>query len=200
MNRVMKKKTGIHIENWWIIIALFIIHCSLFISPVRAQTFTERLQQDRSGAGKVTVTHSTDIDNLVNGVEPADTTKDARLTPHDSRLTPETRLTTDTRLTPDSVDTRKKVIKGGHKISGYRVQVYAGGNQRKDRQRAEQVGNELKSYFPDQPVYVHFYSPRWICRMGNYRTYEEAHHVLTNVKKLGFNAATIVKGKITVYQ
>ena len=200
MNRVMKKKTGIHIENWWIIIALFIIHCSLFISPVRAQTFTERLQQDRSGAGKVTVTHSTDIDNLVNGVEPADTTKDARLTTHDSRLTPETRLTTDTRLTPDSVDTRKKVIKGGHKISGYRVQVYAGGNQRKDRQRAEQVGNELKSYFPDQPVYVHFYSPRWICRMGNYRTYEEAHHVLTNVKKLGFNAATIVKGKITVYQ
>ena len=196
----MKKKTGIHIENWWIIIALFIIHCSLFISPVRAQTFTERLQQDRSGAGKVTVTHSTDIDNLVNGVEPADTTKDARLTTHDSRLTPETRLTTDTRLTPDSVDTRKKVIKGGHKISGYRVQVYAGGNQRKDRQRAEQVGNELKSYFPDQPVYVHFYSPRWICRMGNYRTYEEAHHVLTNVKKLGFNAATIVKGKITVYQ
>lgn len=200
MNRVMKKRTGIHIENWWIIIALFIIHCSLFISPVRAQTFTERLQQDRSGAGKVTVTHSTDIDNLVNGIAPADTTKDARLTPHTSHLTTETRLTTDTRWTPDSVDTRKKVIKGGHKISGYRVQVYAGGNQRKDRQRAEQVGDELKSYFPDQPVYVHFYSPRWICRMGNYRTYEEAHHVLTNVKKLGFNAATIVKGKITVYQ
>ena len=88
MNRVMKKKTGIHIENWWIIIALFIIHCSLFISPVRAQTFTERLQQDRSGAGKVTVTHSTDIDNLVNGIAPADTTThETRLTPHASRPT-----------------------------------------------------------------------------------------------------------------
>ena len=46
---------------------------------------------------------------------------------------------------------------------------------------------------------LHFYSPRWICRMGNYRTYEEAHDVLTKVKQLGYPSAVIVKGKITVY-
>ena len=34
--------------------------------------------------------------------------------------------------------------------------------------------------------------------MGNYRTYEEAHQVLNQVKKLGYNSAIIVKGKITV--
>ena len=35
--------------------------------------------------------------------------------------------------------------------------------------------------------------------MGNYRTYEEAHDILRQVKQLGYASATIVKGKITVY-
>jgi hypothetical protein len=35
--------------------------------------------------------------------------------------------------------------------------------------------------------------------MGNYRTYEEAHDVLRQVKQLGYSSAVIVKGKITVY-
>ena len=52
--------------------------------------------------------------------------------------------------------------------------------------------------FPDQPIYVHFYSPRWICRVGNYRTFEEADAMLQQLRKMGYSAATIVKGKITV--
>jgi hypothetical protein len=34
--------------------------------------------------------------------------------------------------------------------------------------------------------------------MGNYRTYEEAHEVLTRVKNNGYDSAIIIKGKITV--
>ncbi len=86
----------------------------------------------------------------------------------------------------------------GYKVNGYRVQAFAGGNSRKDRQQAEQVGNDIKASFPGVPVYVHFYSPRWICRIGNYRTYEEAHQMLQSLKKMGYSQATIVKGKITV--
>ena len=93
---------------------------------------------------------------------------------------------------------RKKVMKGGYKINGFRVQVFAGGNSRDSRIKAERVGREINSLFPGEPVYVHFYSPRWICRMGNYRTYEEASEMLRSVKKLGYNSAIIVKGKITV--
>ena len=88
---------------------------------------------------------------------------------------------------------------GGYKINGYRVQAFAGGNSRKDRQQAESVGNQIKSSYPGVPVYVHFYSPRWICRIGNYRTYEEAHDILRQVKQMGYPSAVIVKGKITVY-
>ena len=84
-------------------------------------------------------------------------------------------------------------------MNGYRVQVYAGGNSRDARVKAERTGREINSLFPGEPVYVHFYSPRWICRMGNYRTYEEAHDVLMKVKSLGYPSAIVVKGKITVY-
>ena len=90
------------------------------------------------------------------------------------------------------------MIKNGYKVTGYRVQVFAGGNSRYDRLKAEKTGSEIKSLFPDVPVYVHFYSPRWICRMGNYRTYEEAHEILKRVKDMGYQSAIIVKGKITV--
>ena len=106
--------------------------------------------------------------------------------------------TTSTADDAQGTDTRKKVVRNAYKVNGYRVQIYAGGNTRKDRQKAEQIGNAIKSLFPTEPVYVHFYSPRWICRIGNYRTYEEAHAILNAVKEAGYNQASIVKGKISV--
>ena len=66
------------------------------------------------------------------------------------------------------------------------------------RRLAEQVGNDIKANYPNVPVYVHFYSPRWICRVGNYRTYEEAHQMLLSIRNLGYKEASIVKGKVTV--
>ena len=96
------------------------------------------------------------------------------------------------------VDMRKKVMRKSYKVTGYRVQVYAGGNSRNDRLKAEQTGNNIKMKFPDQPVYVHFYSPRWICRMGNFRNLGEAQKVLAKVKALGYRQACLVKGQITV--
>lgn len=96
------------------------------------------------------------------------------------------------------VDMRKKVMRKSYKVTGYRVQAFAGGNSRNDRLKAEQTGNALKMNFPDQPVYVHFYSPRWICRMGNYRSLGEAQKVLSKVKAMGYKQACLVKGQITV--
>jgi hypothetical protein len=87
----------------------------------------------------------------------------------------------------------------GYKTTGYRVQAFAGGNTRRDRQRAEQTGNAIRQLFPGEDVYVRFYSPRWVCRVGNYRTYEEAHEKMLAIRKMGYESATIVKGKIIVY-
>lgn len=96
------------------------------------------------------------------------------------------------------IDMRKKMMRRSYKVNGYRVQVFAGGNSRNDKIKAQEAGNKVKTAFPDQPVYVHFYSPRWICRIGNYRTYQEASAVLAKVQKLGYKHACIVSGKITV--
>lgn len=97
-----------------------------------------------------------------------------------------------------AVDMRKKVMRSSYKVTGYRVQAYAGGNSRADRQKAEQIGNAIKMRYPDQPVYVHFYSPRWICRIGNYRTLSEANVMLAKIRAMGYKQACLVKGKITV--
>ncbi len=118
-------------------------------------------------------------------------------TEHKPTAKPETPRSETETETP-GVDTRRKVMRRSYKVKGYRVQVFAGGNSREDKLKAQRAGNDLKAAFPNQPVYVHFYSPRWICRMGNFRTYEEASHVLREVQKLGYKQACIVSGQITV--
>ena len=200
-----------------VIAALLTLLC--VASTSSAQTFTERLQRNVAGKGKVTVVHSAAIDKLVNGnqpdatptklkpVTPADTDKKA--TNHNEAKKTHTEATkthTVATKTDDSkddfdiptVDMRKKVMARSYKVNGYRVQAFAGGNSRTDRQKAQNIGDAIKMQFPEQPVYVHFYSPRWICRVGNYRTYEEAHAMLLELKKMGYQQATIVKGKISV--
>ena len=185
--------------------------CVGCITAADAQsTFTERLQKSNTGEGKISVTQDKSIDALVNGAsavtkqpenikpeqkekvttpkEKADDKEKEKVAPKDNEAVV---------VVPDTVDMHKKVMKG-YKVNGYRVQVFAGGNSRNDRLKAERTGENIKSAFPDEPIYVHFYSPRWICRMGNYRTYEEAHEVLRRVKQLGYDSAIIVKGKITV--
>ena len=194
--------------------------CISCINAADAQSsFTQRLQQSKNGEGQITVTQDKAIEVLVNGPvvtsptrtkttttqqKPAETQQKTTEKPVEKpaekkELEPKTvvveRHDTTTVDNPDEI--QKKIMKGV-KVAGYRVQVFAGGNTRNDRLKAERIGSEIKSLFPGVPVYVHFYSPRWICRMGNYRTYEEAHAVLTRVKNNGYQSAIIVKGKITV--
>ena len=180
--------------------------------PLNAQSFTQRIQQQKTGLGSITIHESAEIDQLVNEAKlgnvtsPTSTTNSTATTATKSTNTttkesPKATSQTSQSDTPEEspVDNTKKIMTGGYKINGYRVQAFAGGNSRKDRQQAESVGNQIKSSFPGVPVYVHFYSPRWICRIGNYRTYEEAHQMLLSLRKMGFTEAVVVKGKITVY-
>ena len=175
-----------------------------------AQTFTQRLQKTVAGQGKVTIHQSDSIDHLVNTTvltaksATAPTTKPTATSTPSATSHTNVASTTSKPATPHAEETpdttaisTQKMLRG-QKVMGYRVQAFAGGNSRKDRQQAEQVRNSIKSHYPNVPVYVHFYSPRWICRVGNYRTYEEAHQMLVSLRALGFEQATIVKGKITV--
>lgn len=76
---------------------------------------------------------------------------------------------------------------------GFRIQVFSGGNTRDARQEAERAGHKVKAAFPELPVYVHFYTPRWGCRVGNFRTYQAANQMLRKIKKLGFPQAIVLR-------
>ena len=183
--------------------------------PLSAQTFTQRLQQTVSGGGRVTIHQDAAIDELVNGKPaplPKRTKEVQQQAPRKQQPTADARekkQTADTRTQqqPDklfgeqpllSVDSIQQEPLRTHQVMGYRIQVFAGGKTRADRQKAEQTANTLKSLFPDQKFYVHFYSPRWICRMGNFRTLEEAKEKLNEVVRMGYDTATLVRGKVTV--
>lgn len=195
-----------------------------FSLNTEAQSFLNDLRTDKAGQGTVTVSQSKDIDELVNNaklIKSAPTTatneksdnataatehKQSQHKDQEKRDTVEEPLkeqhyasgsaspSTDT----PNVNTGKKIMRNSRRITGYRVQAYSGGNSRVDRQKAESIGSAIKMRFPDLPVYVHFYSPRWICRVGNFRTYDEANSVLKEIKSMGYRQACIVKGKITV--
>ena len=81
---------------------------------------------------------------------------------------------------------------------GYRILVYAGGNKRTDKQKVEEIGNQMKRLFPYYPVYAHFESPRWGCRLGNFTKREEAEEALQEVREAGYRQAIVTEGVIFV--
>ena len=85
------------------------------------------------------------------------------------------------------------------KARGYRVQVYAGNNSRKARAEANEVAEEIKKEFPELPVYSFFQPPRWLCRVGDYRSIEEADASMRMLKATGkFKEVSIVREQINI--
>ena len=179
--------------------------CAGIAVNASAQTFTQRIQQPTAGQGTVTIHQSADIDELVNSATLS--TGKTATTPVKSNTTT-TKTATPQHQTATSQETvgnaenheeaAATTARTTSKVTGYRVQVYAGYN-REGKLTAERTRNSLKSQFPNAAVYVNFFNPRWVCRMGNYRTYEEAHQMLTSLKNMGYNECTIVRGKIIVH-
>lgn len=187
-----------------------------------AQSFLDELKGKKTGEGTVTVNQSASIDELVNNAKlvktqpaaPARQPEEGKAAaatgtehrPGQAAKAPDDSAAREQRHTAGeaqagdtpTVNTGKKVMVNSRKVTGYRIQVFAGGNSHEDKLKAERTGSDVKAKFPELPVYVHFYSPRWICRVGNFRTYQEAEVVLNKLKGMGYKHACILKGKITV--
>lgn len=207
------------------IIAIFICFLAL-TANAQSGNFLDNLRKNEAGKAKVTVTQSMAIDILVNGKGGLNKTetnskstsehsiqahaKEEEKSQHSNSYNENGKLEanshnsqntyheeTDPNEESVTVDTRKKVMRNSYKMTGYRIQVFSGGNSRVDKQKAEKAGFDMKRLFPLEPVYVHFYSPSWKCRMGNYKTTAEARSILLQVKKF-YPQACIVKGTISV--
>lgn len=85
------------------------------------------------------------------------------------------------------------------KMRGYRVQVYAGNNSRIARQEANEVAEQIKQEFPELSVYAFFQPPRWLCRVGDYQSIEEADAAMRRLRAAGkFKEVSIVREQINI--
>ena len=101
----------------------------------------------------------------------------------------------------ETEDTRivtKRIKKGTQKVIGFRVQVYSSGNTRIAHQQADKAGQKAKELFPDQPVYVHFYPPRWMCLVGNFTNYNAAKKIMRTLRKEGYPHANVIRMMVTI--
>lgn len=64
------------------------------------------------------------------------------------------------------------------KVQGYRTQVFSGNNQRKSKDEAFSKEKEIKELFPEIPTYVTYNAPFWKLRVGDFRSHEEAYHMM----------------------
>ncbi len=86
------------------------------------------------------------------------------------------------------------------KTAGFRIQVYVGNNTRQAKNEAHNAGNRVKEHFPELPVYTSFNPPRWLCRVGDFRSIEEADAAMRRLKATGvFKEASIVKEQVNIY-
>lgn len=161
----------------------------LFPSGVSAQQkFTEHLTRKVAGEGTVTLSQDAEIDALVNG-SAAPVVRQQR-----------TVQQPDTTAVVTDGEGHKNNISAHHTYAvGYRIQVYAGGNTRQSKSEAHRMGHLVRSYFNDVNVYTSFISPRWVCRVGDFKTREEAVEQLRKMHLTQqFGEASIVKSKIIV--
>ena len=170
-----------------------------------AQTFTDRVQQKAEGKGTVTIHQSSEIEQLVNdpaatGVQqPPTQSNDGKQTAPSKEDSHQAQKPTTPQTTPDGEDddAQPAQVTSRRRMVVLRVQVYAG-NSGEGRRKAEQIGNSIKAKIPNVPVYVRFHSPRWVCRVGNFRTNEEALQMQQKLQNMGYNQSLIVKDVINV--
>ncbi len=148
---------------------LFLCMFALTMSAFAQRDIVKSLQTDAAGQGKVTIHQDEKITALVNG--------------------------TGSTAANSGRSGEKKELKR----QGYRVQVYAGNNTSRSRNEAQQMASKVKQYFQDAQVYAYFVSPRWLCRVGNFPSIEEADAMMRQLKSTGqFKEVSIVRDQITI--
>lgn len=156
--------------------------CFFLLSlPASAQqSFTTYLTRTTAGGGRVVLHQDSEIEALVNGGQVAADTIVSHPTPSSPTISP-------------TNPTRRL------RTNGYRVQVFAGGNDRQAKTEAYRMAALVRSTFSDVNVYTSFISPRWTCRVGDFKTHEEAVELLRQMRETQkFREASIVKSPIIV--
>lgn len=177
---------------------------SLPIAAFSQQTFTQHVISQKAGEGKVVIHTDAKTDSIINNTKPTPAKRDAndkkldRKNSQSSKTSSHTSDTSRHSTNHHAAESRRheETTQGrSHEGSneeeahtprhtyinrervrqtGYRIQIYTGGNSHQDKAKAYNIGAKCRKAFPELSAYPRFMSPRWICRVGDFRTREEA--------------------------
>jgi hypothetical protein len=86
-------------------------------------------------------------------------------------------------------------------MSGWRIQVFSGNNQRISKIEAFRKETDLKTSFPELSTYVKYNAPIWRLRVGDFQNYPDAQKMLLQLRH-AFSAysheMSIVRDRIQV--
>lgn len=183
---------------------LAILLCMPFLAlAVCAQSFTRHLQEPVQGQGKVVINHDARLDSIVNGLIYVPSKSEIK-TKVESKQSIQESMHKSTQSKVSEALPIGQVISGAsvrERVKGYRIQVFFGGNQRKDQTKAQQLGAKVQSRYPELRAYTSFESPHWRCRVGDFKTQEEAAPYVRKLRSSGYCPdATVVRSEIFVYE
>ncbi len=158
------------------IILLLVALAAFSAQRAMAQNFTDHIEAEVEGQGSVDLVQDPRLESIVNG----DVSTFVAAPKADKGVT--------------RTQTGKR-----QKMRGYRIQMYWGNSQRTDQLKAQRLGAQVTSAYPELRAYTSFASPHWQCRVGDFATREEAAEYLTKLRRISRDAM-IVRSEIFVYQ
>ena len=192
-----------------ILLAVF----AITISAMAQTPFTQHVRTQRAGEGKVRIIQDSIIEKVVNQPMTGKTAKPGKTTGKTDKTT--TKPKDDTATHPDNAaakhdntehenadnnETNKHV--GSAKtttMTAYRIQIFSGSNSHQDKQKAYDLAAKCKEKFPELSVYTKFVSPRWVCRVGDFKNLADAQNYASKIRAAHFTREVrIVKTTIRV--
>lgn len=188
---------------------LLILLLSLPVAASAQTTFTAHVRKQGAGDGKVVIVQDAQIDKVVNNggqakpaAKPAakpvakDTPKKPATPPNSKSTTPEHKNAAHEKATSEAAQHRHPVehadttdepaathiVRQRYRAQGYRIQIFTGSNSHQDKMQAYAIGKKCQKRFPMLSVYPRFVNPRWICRVGDFRTYADAQEYVNKIK------------------
>lgn len=178
----------------------------LIISGQTPQSFTHYVQQNVAGHGSVVIVQDESITKLVDNMPEPPAATATPQEPQKAKKQPvaDTSATAKTivaETTKPAHSTKYEGSRVRHKVRGYRIQVYSGAGNSTAKREAKSIEAKVRKTFPELSVYCHFKSPRWVCRVGDFATRDEAQRYLSKIKSQRISAeATIVSDEVLVAQ
>ena len=192
-----------------ILLAVF----AITLSAMAQTPFTQHVRTQRAGEGKVRIIQDSIIEKVVNQPMTGKTAKPGKTKGKTDKTTTKPKDDTATHHdnaaakhdhteheNADDNETNKHV--GSAKtttMTAYRIQIFSGSNSHQDKQKAYDLAAKCKEKFPELSVYTKFVSPRWVCRVGDFKNLADAQNYASKIRAAHFTREVrIVKTTIRV--